>query len=341
MCFSRIIGPLASRLLLTASMLMGGLTFGALGQEIKIPTERTPIPELRALQDRRMAEIEQLLKTALDGSRPIPERVSSIRSLGGVNFDFLLANARELVSDREPAVALTTIEVLGAQVAMLPAPGHPHGDNSGGDKLGSYQDQLVSEVLDFLRLAQRHSDLTVRSRASSILASRGDAQALASIQTMIDKGELPAKQGIGYLTLAPTNIASPFIEKYLTTKNPEIQAAAVAQLSYNPSYTEKVRNVALASDVNNDVLRSALPGLAATDSSFLTYAIGVTQNAKYSEEVRGAAVEEIVRVTLSKETDINKVRALVPALETSVKNLTPNSAAKDAVQGLKNQYKLQ
>lgn len=314
----------------------------ATAQNVRLPEIRTPVAEIRTIQDQRKDEILQLLKLALDESAPADKRASAVSSLGGINYDFLLANAEPLIKSKAAAVALATVRVLGGQIAMLPSDGqHAHGSGSQeADALTAYQKRLVSRTVEVLRLALVHPDLGVLEQASSILASRGDAQSLAAIQGMIDRGDLPPKKGIGYLTLAPTNVASPFIEKYLSADRAEVRAAAAAQLAYNPNYTAQVRALALAPKATGDVVRAALPGLAVTDRAFLEYGVALSQNARVTPEVRSEAVKAVVSATISRKLDPAIVNAIASSLNETARNTGSSEAAK-AIQVLKQRYNLQ
>jgi len=300
------------------------------------------MPEFRAAQDERKDKILGQLKLALDESSPADKRASAVSSLSGIGFDFLLANAEPLIKSKVADVALATVQVLGGTIAMLPGEGHHShaGGAQASDPNMEYQDGVVSRTMKLLRFALAHPDITVREKAAGILSSRGDAQSLAAIQRMIDSGELPAKKGIGLLTLAPTAVASPFIEKYLSATDTEVRAAAAAQLAYNPSYTSRVRTLALALNADKMVVQAALPGLAVADKDFLQYGVALSQNAQLAPEVRSEAVKAVVSATINRKLDPETAGAIVPSLDETARTTGSPDAAK-AVQSLRRQYDLQ
>jgi len=310
----------------------------AYGQDLAESEIRTPVEDVRAAQDAEIDKIKFDLKIALTEGGPADARVQAISDLGGIGYDYLLANAAPLVHSADSTVAQAAVEALGSAIAMLPGDHTAHA--GANDPLSQYQGHVVMTTEELIRAGLDHPDLSVRARAAEIMASRGDKQSLAAIQALIDKGQFSAKQGIGYLTLAPTQTASPFIEKYLSSPSVEAKTAAAAQLSYNSDYTDEVRKIALSPESGSGVLAAALPGLAQTDQSFLEYAVALTQDPRITDEVRAQAVQQVVRVTLGKGTDAAQVKVLVPALENSVKQLQVKSAT-DALQSLKVQYGIQ
>ncbi|RVJ72541.1 hypothetical protein [Sinorhizobium medicae] len=268
--------------------------------EPAIPTERNPLPDVRSAQESRQSDTIASVKVALDKTESLKRRVDAISSLGGVKFDYLLANGEGLVASDAP-IAKAVVTVIGSEIAMLPSSeGHAHG-GEGDDQYTRYQNTLVERSEKLLRSALSHPDFDVRLEASNILTARGDPQAIVAIDTMIQKGELKAQAGIGYMSLAPADIASPFVEKYLTADNDESRAAAVAQLAYNPRYVEQVRGIALADGTPPNVVAAALPGLSASDPTFLEYGVAIANDESATVKEREAALAASANVLLSRQ----------------------------------------
>ena len=308
--------------------------------DIKQPHAINPV-----VQDtvrKNAADIETVLNRALDPALPSPDRVDAVRQLSGIYFDYLLANAGDLVGDQNPEVAAAVVRSLGGQIAMLPDHQHgtvAHGAGAAAD-YDTYQRDVVQDSLAALRAALEHPAAEVRNEAAAILSSRGDAQALARIQGLIDEGKMDGKQGIGYLSLAPTDVASGFIEKYAASPDPEVQAAAVGQLAYNPDYTAQIRDLILSPDAESRLVTTALPGLAATDDQFLSYGLALAQNPNVDEATRTQAFESTITYTIRTEASEAAVRTLVPVLTDTADELSSPSAM-ESLGNLKSVYEIE
>lgn len=284
-------------------------------QEVKLPEFRSPIKQVADAQQQRLDSTLKRLRIALDKTAPIDARVKAVSELSGIEFDYLLANGEALVK-APPKVAQYAVSSIGGQIAML----HDHkapGDHAAGsqDALSSYQSKVVRKSIKILRGALDHPDANVRNDAISILASRGDTKSLATVQELMDSGKLDQRKGIGYLSLAPAQIASPFIVKYVKAEKSAVKAAAVAQLAYNSTYTSLVKNIALAPNAAPEVVAAALPGLARSDDKFLEYGPALTQNPDLPNKVKQVALRETVNLLVASGADPSAARAIAPALK--------------------------
>ena len=154
--------------------------------------------------------IDDLVRRALNPSGTTADRVSAVNGLAGLYFDYLLANGEQLVKDQNASVAQASVLHLAGQIAMLSGShGGSHNHDPAPNAYDEYQAQLVQASLRLVRLALDHSSALVRNEAASALSSRGDVQGLARIQTLVDDGRLSPRDGIGYLSLAPLDIAGP------------------------------------------------------------------------------------------------------------------------------------
>jgi hypothetical protein len=322
-------------MLITAAVVM--LFSGEAAAKAKKPELTRPDPSVREVLAANAAEIQSIVERALDTQQPTESRVDAVRQLSGVYFDYLLANSQALVRDPDPEVAHATVLSLAGQIAMLPDL-HTMGRHQ--TEYDNYQGNLVQTSLESLRLALEHSDATVVDEAAAFLSSRGDLQGMVRVQRLIDEGKMPAGKGIGFLSLGPVESASPLIEKYARDEDPDVQAAAISQLSYNPDYTDKVRDFALSPDASSQVVTAALPGLAVTDQGFLSYGLALTQNEDLDDAVRSKALETTIRFTIQSGASEAEVRSLEPLLgETAAKLSSPE--ALEAVEALRSQYKIE
>lgn len=306
------------------------------------PTIVNPEPAIQNAVSANATAIDGLLRRALDTSGATRDRVSAVNDLAGLYFDHLLANGEALARDQNADVAHVAVLHIAGQIAMLPS-GHSasHSPDSGTlAEYSAYQTHLVQESLRILRLALDHSSETVRNEAASVLCSRGDVQGLARIQMQIDAGRLPAKDGIAYFSLAPLDLAGPYIAPFLSSQDNSAKAAAVGPLSYDPKYTAPIRAMALDAATNSAVLRAALPGLAVTDKDFSSYGLPLAQNKALSRETREVALESTVKFTMKANLSEAVVRTIAPLLSETAIEI--NSAkALGAVRDLKSAYRIQ
>jgi len=300
-----------------------------------LPAERTPLPNVRAAQEERQDETISLLKIALDSSKSTEERAESVSKLGGIRYDYFLANGEKLVST-DALIVKKAISVIGGEIAMIH--GH-HADGSERDELSLYQDKVVKRSESFLKKALDHTDFTVRLEASNILLSRGKKDGLLAIDNMIKAGEITPKVGVGYMSLAPIEESSVFVEKYVTEGDTDAQAAAIAQLSYNPAYVDKVRGIALASGTNEKVIAAALPGLARTDIKFLEYGVDLAGNAELDNRVREAAIVSTLGLLgqrLKANTNPEETKKLTVRIKSAL-DITQSEKAVEAYRTLEQQ----
>jgi hypothetical protein len=310
----------------------------AMGVEIKSPQLEDPRPDYKKDAIDHASEISDLLTRALQADAPTATRVKAITELTVLNYDSLLANAAPLIADTDPDVSLTTVSVLGGQIAMLPSGHAAHGGTPTEQE--KYQQDIVQATLAALRTALDVAPPEARNKAASILSSRGDVEGLKGIQSLIDEGKMEPVQGLAYISLAPNELGSAYTEKYLVSPNPAVQSAAVSQLSYDPAYTEKVRELALDKETPKEVTTAALPGLAATDKTFLEYGPALAQDSSVANEVRMQAIESTVQFTMTNNTPSSKVLELAPALSEAATELKSGKAIQ-SVQGLKQNYGIQ
>lgn len=268
----------------------------ALAQDVVIPTARTPLESVLAAQMEREAATVERLSIALNDGLPLEERQQALSELGGVEFDYVLANGEALVTAAAPLATQIAL-IIGAEIAMLPTHQRYDGHGDGArDPLSKYHQGLVARSEELLGLALKHESPEVRLQASTIVASRGDVAALSTIDALIAEGEIDARLGVGYMSLAPSQIAAPFVARYAFEGSEEVKAAALSQLAYNPSYLDQVLAVALNPNSSPLVVSAALPGLAITDASFLEYGPALAGDSQFSTVVRETALRESLGV---------------------------------------------
>ena len=328
-----------SCLLRSVALALGVVVAGASTAvaNIREPTIVNPDDAVKAHIAANRGEIKRQLEVALNPGQQQAKRLEAVRYLSGANFDYLLANAEPLIKSDDEALSQATVSALAARIAMVPEHSKAHTHGASADD--TYESSVVTQTLQLLELALNLPLAGPRNEAAAFLAARGHTGALTRIQRLIDEGKLSGKQGVGYLSLAPTHIASPFIQKYAVEGDPDTQAAAVGQLAYNPIYTAQMRDLALKSTTSPKVLIAALPGLAATDSTFLTYGVALAQNKDRPAEVREQAVESTVRFAKGTKVPLSTVVTFTPLLEETVKDLA-SPRARGAVHDLKAAYSI-
>jgi len=288
---------------LAIGLLLASPSF-VLAQEPKLPSERSPLEVIRSAQLERQEETVSSLRIALSDEATLEERQSALSNLGGVEYDYVLANGEGLVNSPSD-LARQVVSIIGAEISMLPsAASHTHGNNGDAmDALSMYQTNLVQRSETLLEVALQHPDTSVRIEAASILAGRGNTRALVSIDQMIQEGEIEAREGLGYMSLAPNQLASPFVERYIDSGDTLTRAAAISQLAYNPSYTSRVREIALNSDTSSEITAAALPGLARTDSDFLEYGLALANSKDLPVITREGALKESLGLLIARSPE--------------------------------------
>lgn len=291
-------------------------------------------PRFKEVLAKEQTEIANLLQRALDEEVPAATRVEAINVLNESYYDYLLANAAPLIAEKDAHVSLATVRALGGQIAMLPS-NHGHHKEPPNEQ-EEYQAYVVKTTLAMLRAALDASN-DARNEAAAILASRGDTAGLDLIQALMDQGRMDTVKGLGYISLAPSPIASSYSEKYSLSPNPQVQSAAISQLAYDPSYTDKIRDLALDKDTPKEVMASAIPGLAATDKEFLSYGPKLAEDPTLDDTVRAQAVTYSAKFAIENETPKGEVFEFVPALSKAAGELGSKDAL-DAVMDLKANY---
>jgi hypothetical protein len=310
---------LAASLALVVSLL--STTAPAAEQE---PSVLNPDPSIRAATARKTKEIHTSVENALNPDLAVDKRIKAIGMLSGLPFDFLLANAETLIKDSNADVGVATLTAIAARVPGLDA----YTDDA-------YEQAVVKEAVRLLRVGLDNANDAVRNRAAATLASRGDVTALAKIQTYINTGKMPASQGIGYLSLAPQQVASPYLQEYASSGSVDVRAAAVAQLSYNASYTDRIRQIVLEKSTPEKVVSAALPGLAKSDNQFLNYGPLLAQDSSRSPNLRTEVIEQVARSAKGRDTVVR----VAPILEGAARNVGGERASR-AVVDLKESYDL-
>lgn len=302
--------------------------------QLRPPAVPNPDPAVQAVLAAEAGEIRRLLETAVNRGATATDRVNAINRLGGIYFDHFLANAEPLVQDPVAEVAKAAIAQLGAQIAMLhTSHDGAHASHAAGTA-PSHSAYVVGESLRLLRLGMEHPDPVARDEAAAILTSRGDLQALARIQARIESGQMSVPDGVKYMSLAPLNVAAPYIAVHLTSSDVAARRAAVIPLSYLPAYTVAVRSMVAGPNSDETVIRAALPGLSVTDKDFPTYASRIVENKALARETREIAVESSVRFALKSETSGPAARDLATALAAAAEELQ-SERARAAVRDLK------
>ena len=304
----------------------------SMAQDVVIPTTRTPLGSVLAVQMEREASTIERLGIALNADLPIEERQRALSELGGLEFDYLLANGEGLVTAAAPLATQATL-TIGAEIAMLPSYNNSGGHGKSAREeapslpLSRYQQALVVRSEELLGLALKHESPEVRLQAGTILASRGDVSALSTINALISEGEIDARLGVGYMSLAPNQIAAPFVEQYAFEGSDEVRAAAISQLAYNPSYLDKVRTVALDPSSSPIVTSAALPGLAITDARFLEYGPVLAVGSQFPTLVRETALKESLSVLSGGQNSLTLIEeSIVSALRDSSIDLNTETA---------------
>lgn len=308
--------------------------------QLKSPAVPNPDPAVQSALTLEAPAIKRLLDTATNRGAPAPDRVKAIHGLGGLYFDHFLANAEALISDPDAEVAQASVVQLGGQIAMLHA---SHGGGHGGpgtEGAAGYTSHVVSESIRLLRLAMDHPDPAVRNEAAGVLTSRGDLQALARVQARIEAGQMSVPEGVRYMSLAPLDVAAPYIAVYLTSPDAAARRAAVVPLSYHPGYTIAVRSLVIGPNSDETVVRAALPGLSVTDKDYATYGSAIVQNKTLSRETREIALESAVRFALKSNTPTAEARDLATALSTAAEELQ-SDRARAAVRDLKAKHQME
>lgn len=294
-------------------------------QEPVVPTLRTPIGEVLEEQTKREEITLEKLRLALDDNAPVSDRVASLSGLGGIEYDYLLANADRLVME-DPEIATRIISIVGGYISMLPSRSHHEGHGNETD-LVSYQFDLVDQSEAVLEIALKHPAAEVRTAAATTLAPRNNVAALVALEEMINNGSIEARQGVSYLSLAPSETSAPFLEPYLMEGELEARAAAVSQLAYIPEYTTRVREVALGADTPEEITLAALRGLSQTDDEFLVYAPAIAADGIRSVETREAALRaSLEAVTVSESPDKEVLNTVVRSLKQVSESLNTEEA---------------
>lgn len=274
---------------------------------------RTPIEALRAAQDREADAIAAAVATAADAAATAADRIDAVRRLSGIGFDYLLDIAPGLVLG-DAAVAVEVVNTLGAQIAMLPAAQHAGHGGVAASPLDAYQAALVARCIEVLRLALNEGAPAVRHAAAPILIAKADAPSYDTVARLMKDGTFTEREGIGYLTLGPAALASPYIAPFAQSEDRDVRAAAVTQLSYNPDYTTQVREIALDPGSDPYVVQGALDGLARIDTQFTDYGPSLIENTALPAEVRAKAFDAVVQSTLLNRVPDATALELAPIL---------------------------
>lgn len=308
-----------------AGVLLAGLS-SACAQSPPQPAILNPDPAVQARYIRDAKVISDLRTIILSSEHSTAKQVSAVQQLSGKYFDYALDIAQKVIDSAKPEVGLAMVSALSARISMLPSSQHAHSRSA--SPFDEYTARLVAKSRSALLHALDNKHASIREEAAAFLASRGDHDAAAKIQTLAEKGALPADLAISYFSLAPREVGSAYLAKYLKAGNANHRAAAISRLAYDPQYTTMVKAIALDAKEDSRVISAALPGLAASDKDFLSYGPAIASNKNMSNQVREAAVESTVKFVINQDVSPAQAREISPVLHDAARDISSPSAEK-------------
>lgn len=200
------------------------------------------------------------------------KRLTAIETLANTYRDPALNLATELINDEDALVAAGSARLLADTLAMtgsmamaarMHAPGTP-------------ANQRFDAAIASLRGVVDDKRVVVRQVAARTLAGLGDRITLDLIERCVKESGLPALEAIDYFGVAPRELGSEYIQKYLDSGPTEARVAAVGYLATVPSYQERIRKMVLENPDVEDAVRAKAAGiLSRYDREFPTYAVEI------------------------------------------------------------------
>ena len=227
------------------------------------------------------------------------KRLTAIETLANTYRDPALNLATELINDEDALVAADSARLLADTLAMtgsVAVAARMYG-------LGTPAKQRFDAAIASLRGAVDDKRVVVREVAARTLAGLGDRLSLDLIERCVQEGWFPALEAIDYFGVAPRELGSEYIQKYLDSGPTEARVAAVGYLATVPSYQERIREMVLENPDVDDAVRAKAAGvLSRYDRGFPTYAVEILGRpelpAAVSQEVIHAYVAHALEVKI-------------------------------------------
>ena len=204
------------------------------------------------------------------------DRRAALETLAISYSDASLNLASELITDSDTGIAMDSAKLLAATLAMI----GPVTTDGGMHSAGTFALRRIDAAVGSLRLAIGDRRVEVRSIAAGTLAAIGDRGGLEKIEDCVKRGVVSDLEAIGYFGVAPNELGSKYIERYLKAESKEARAAAVGYLGTDPSYQDQIRALVLnGSDAEEEVLQKAAAVLGRYDRKFPSYALDLVGRA--------------------------------------------------------------
>ena len=241
--------------------------------------------------------IERLVAQARMGETDA--RRAALETLANSYPEASLNLATELIKDSETGIATDSAKLLADTLAMTGSVAMGSSMHAAGTPAKQWIDAAVSalrEVVPDVRIEIRHV-------AAGTLAALGDLTTLNKIEECVERGVLPDVEAIDYFGLAPREIGSKYIEKYLQSGSQGAKVAAIGYLGAVPNYQPRIRELVLSNpQVDAVVLLKAAGVLSRYDETFPNYALEVAGRS----DLPAAVSDTVARAYISNSLKIKQ-----------------------------------